>query len=116
MADVLEPPEEWQVVFPAGEGQMDPDAASEQSDEEAEPPAPDAVASPWSNSLVDLVADMRLEHEERRAPPSPSPYSPFQLGEHMVGWPAVTPRASGRHTLRRLRVRRVEPQASGRRL
>ena len=60
---------------------------SEQSDEEAEPPAPDAVASPWSDSLADLVADMRLEHEERRAPPSPSPYSPFQLGDHMVGWP-----------------------------
>ena len=47
---------------------------------------PPAVALPWLDSLADLVADMRLEHEDRHAPVSPSPYSPFQPGEHMIGW------------------------------
>ena len=69
----------WQVVAPADEG-------SDRSDDESEFMGPPAAASPWSDSLADLVADMRLEHEGRHAPASPSPYSPFQLGEHMTGW------------------------------
>ena len=79
MSDVLEPPEEWQVVAPADEG-------SERSDDESEFMGPPAVASPWSDSLADLVAGMRSEHDDRHAPVSPSPYSPFQPGEHMTGW------------------------------